>query len=203
MPKRNDVLDAPAHLRGHAQEELGRAPEAEAPEAPAVPSLSGTQQPPPLLGAAPTTSTQLRGLVPGSKASHFTGPVVSGPTPGSPDGIAGAAVLTATFSIDYTMGNFALPIQFPVNSILLWAQSVVIVAYDLAEPTVELGTAANGADILALTPFAGVRSSEWQAVTLGLPANGVIYLSVAGNTGHASGQALVTLGYARCARAWN
>lgn len=193
-------------------EPLPAAPEAPASQGqPGVPSLAAGSLPP-TLGKTPTSINQLLPTNPyGTKATHFTGPVVSGPTPGNPLGVEGVAQLNFACQIDYTMGNFTLPIQFPTNSFLL---SVTTVEYqvfspNVTAPSISLGSTSGAADILAATvipagtvttPIAG-QLPLWTAVSPQVPFQA--FLSVAGNTGNTAGGLFLLITYARLALKWS
>lgn len=178
------------------------------------PAVSAAAYPlpmPPVYGKAPTSMTQ---IVPnlGDKASHFTGPVVSGP-PGPPLGAAnvqGAALFAFSFYVDYSMGGFSLPVQFPPNSILLWMITTTYAAFTggTGGPTVALGSAASGTDILAATTVtATAKGKSTTAITGCLPlptdpAPGQAFVTVVGN-GNTAGGAIISLIYLRPGRSWN
>ena len=174
--------------------------------APPAPELLAN---PPLFNKTPTTAAQLQNLVPATKGSHFSGPVVSG-IPGPPatgaatSAISGSASLTVSYVVDYTMGNFNLAVVFPPNAILLWAQAITLTAWAATDAQVSLWKTSGAADILALTSFpAAAGGAVWAAVAGALPANWTAFLNVSTNTGDTAGQGIVTLGYARPALPWN
>jgi hypothetical protein len=119
-----------------------------------------------VLGKTPTSVAQIL-LSPYGSAlpSRVTGPLASGPAGGT----VGTALLSIGLSIDYSMGNFSLPVQLPPGSILLWLQATTYQAWSggTQNPTVSLGTTNGGTQILAAQTF---------------PAKGIMLLAPATGT---------------------
>lgn len=168
---------------------------------------------PPPLGKTPTSIKQ---MMPNSsstttRATHFTGPVVCGPPPGS-TAVGGAAICTLALQLDYSMGNFSLPVQFPPGALLLWAISIEYAAFTAA-PSISLGRTSGAADILAadalgltadatqIVPVTGALPFPWETVTGGAP--GQAFLNVTGNTANTAGGAFLLFAYVMMARPWN
>lgn len=144
----------------------------------------------------------------GILATHVQGPLVSGPV-GGVQGAAGSAVLTLTLQIDWSMGNFSIPLKFPGGSFL---QSITAVTYEAGlGATVQLGTQQGASDIGTVTlPAKG-------AVAPAVPPNAQLpmwddecpfcpfqaWLTVSGNTGATAGGAVVLITYARLAAPWS
>jgi hypothetical protein len=165
----------------------------------------------PPLGHVPTHIGELYANV-GTKASAFSGPVVSGRPNANhlDDSVWGSAILALPLRIDYSMGNFTLPIQFPRDAILLGTIQLGVTAFTTA-PTLSLD-----ADPLATTtlvpigaaPAAGEQESNL-AVTTALPGAAAVapevpfqaFLAVSGNTGTAGASILLIL-FARVTPNW-
>ena len=214
------VMEQPPPIPTRANAETGNATvppsyEQQAPSAgPPAPPPAAPQAaafPPPALGKTPTSIGQLAPKPPiGAKATHFSAPISSGPTPGSA-AVAGAAVLTLTLTLDYSMGNFSLPIQFPVDSLLLWAALVESATAFTAPPSVSVGMTNGAADIVAATPLAGAGKTAWVAATGQLPLEGAVspqvpfqgWINVTANGANTAGFGYVVLGYARIPQPWN
>lgn len=182
------------------------APQQSAAAADAPVQTAAVPMPPPL-GKVPTSIKQ---LVPsnGLKATHFLGPVVSGPPPGSA-GMGGAALDVLALQLDYSMGNFSLPIQFPPGAVLLWFAASQYQAFT-AEPDVALGRTAGAGDIMAATPLPAAPDNQiYQPILAGaLPFPwetnpGQAFLNVTLNTGNTAGGAILLFGFALIPRPWN
>jgi hypothetical protein len=180
-----------------------------APAEQAIPSDAPAQQDqpaqmaaPPLLGSTPTGINQIIASLGTNKGTHFTGPVCSGGPPGK--NIIGSALDALFLHVDYTMKNFSLPVQFPVDSILLWAAPVAYTAFvPAATATLALGSTLNGVDILAATPI----GTGPVAVTGQLPVGGTTpfqaYVTVGANTLTTAGSIVVALIYATGFPKWS
>jgi hypothetical protein len=161
---------------------------------------------PPVLGKTPTAINQIF-VTGGYKATHFRGGVVSGGfTPGETPGVDLASI---ALYVDYSMGNFTLPLQLPKDSILLWRVLMPYVAFagGSGDTQVELGVAANGVGISPATNMGALNSITITPVVAPVPqANATnpfqIYITVTGN-GNTSGSGLVVLVFARLAQIWN
>jgi hypothetical protein len=161
---------------------------------------------PPALGKTPTALSQLY-FNSGKKGTHFFGPVVSG---GGKDPF-GTALQAMVLQVDYSMGTFSLPVTLPTDAMLLWVNTLGLVAFAggaSGDAAITLGTAANGVDILAAANPGAARAFAIHPVLKGLPFNGIdtnpgqFYLSF-DNKGNTSGVALVMILYARCAMKWS
>jgi hypothetical protein len=176
---------------------------------PGAPSLGW---PPKTFGKTPVNAAQI--MTPGAQpTTHFSGPVVSGPAPGI--GAMGAAQLTLCLQLDYSMGNFSVPVSFPNGSFL---QSLNAATYAAGLPSspltliVTLGTQTGLADIAAaLTlPATGAVVAPvlpaaqlplWDAVSPLVPFQ--MWLNVAGNTGATAGGAVIMVNYLRIPGPWS
>lgn len=161
------------------------------------------------LGGAPTSVNQIE--FPGSVlGTHFAGPLISGPAPGA-NYASGSAFLALTLQIDWSMGNFNIPVQFPSGSFI---QSVTAVTYEAglgAAVSVSLGTQSGATDIVSFTlPAKGtvlppveptVQLPLWDGVCPFCPFQA--WLSVGSNTGHTAGGAIVIIQYVRVAAPWS
>lgn len=164
--------------------------------------------PPPPLGKPPSNISSLFVNMPGTKGTHFTGPVVSGPTPGRLDGIRGAAQLNAAFRVDYSMGNFSLPVQFPLGSFVFSGYAITYQTFTAA-PSVSLGTQTGLANVLGALALPAQGASVTGQVLAPLPiweVNPPLFpfrgwLNVTGNTGTAGG-GIVIVTYAVLAQPW-
>jgi hypothetical protein len=175
--------------------------------APTAPKSDGIQPQaaPPVLGKTPTSINQLY-FNSGKKGTHFTGPVCSG---GGKDPF-GSALEVMVLQVDYSMGGFSLPIVFPTDAILLWVNTLSVVAFagGTGDASISLGTAASGADILGISNPGVVHATTIHPVLRSLPLNGIdtnpgqCYLTF-GNSSATSGLALVMILYARCAMKWS
>lgn len=173
-----------------------------------VTPLAGTL--PPLLGKAPTSVAQLQRNLPGAKGAHFNGPVVSGPAPGASQ-VAGAAPCALALLVDYTMGNFSIPIAFPAGSFVYSWLSVCFTAFATGPVVFTMGSTSGASDIFAAGSFgsAGGEVDQnitgslplWNAVAPAVPFQG--WLNVTGNTGGPAGQGLIVLFYVRLPLPWN
>lgn len=176
-------------------------------QAPPAPSM--IIQPPQVqatyLGKTPTSINQIL-LSGGAKATHFTGPVVSG---NSAHEVLGSALLAMAISVDYTMGNFSLPIQFPTDSLLLYFVTMPYAAFagGTGDTQVQLGTASGRNDIATANGFGALHT-----ITIN-PVQGTLPFSVdpnpfqcwitVNNEGNTAGKGVVLLTYARLAQAWS
>ena len=185
--------------------------EAQPPAAPPAPGWKSPAQfaAPPLLGKAPTTIQQL--LAPlGAKATRFSGPVVSGGVPGSAT-VAGSALCALILRVDYTMGNFTLPILFPADSILLWCTQQAYTAFTggTLDTTFALGRTSGGAEILAATNMGALHAAAIEPVISSLPLSSdaptftpfQAYLTVA-QSGNTAGQGVIVIIFARGFNVW-
>jgi hypothetical protein len=230
--KDSGVLEPPvkhhaSQVRQVAQEETGTpqngSHQAEEPSlivtpaAPVVTPFAGSL--PPLLGVAPTSVAQMQKYLPGAKGSHFTGPVVSGPPPGAPypltagqnPQVSGTGACALTLLLDYTMGNFSIPIAFPQGSFIYSWLSVTFVAFATGPVAFTMGTTSGATDIISGGSF-GAALGEldqnitgslplWNAVSPQVPFQG--WLNVTGNTGGPAGQGLIVLFFIRLALPWS
>lgn len=121
-----------------------------------------------ILGGTPTSLAQIR-LAPygSSRPSRTSGPLTSGPMGGT----VGSALLALPLWIDYSMGNFSLPVPFPPGSILLWVQMTTYAAWagGTQNPTVALGTASGLHDIFGPAAFPAQHVMELAPMTGTLP----------------------------------
>jgi hypothetical protein len=201
MASKSSVLDPPA-----AQ---AAPPPVKATALPTAPPSIQPQAAPPVLGKTPTSINQLY-FNSGKKGTHFTGPVCSGGAvvSGSKEPF-GTALEVMVLQVDYSMGAFSLPIVFPTDAMLLWINTLSLVAFagGTGDASISVGTAANGADILAISNPGAVHATTIHPVVRSLPLNGIdanpgqCYLTF-GNSSATSGLALVMILYARCAMKW-
>lgn len=172
---------------------------------------------PPLLGVHPTSYRQLMANLPGAKATHFAGPVVSGPTGQKPgqllQQVAGVTPLALTLMVDYTMGNFNLALPFPPGSFVYSWMSIAFTAFNASPGPVvfTMGTQSGLSDIFAAGSF-GAAGGEidqnitgslplWNAVSPVVPFQG--WLNVSGTGGATAGQGLIVLFYFRLPLDWS
>jgi hypothetical protein len=204
------VEDEPETHKPHQREE----------EPPAKKADKGAAQPhsappavnpfaiPPLFGKTPTSISQILASTLGSKGTHFTGPVVSGGTPGS--GVAqGSALLALAIQVDYTMGAFSLPLQFPADALILWATTLVYTAFagGTGDTSFTLGKTTGAADVLAAHNMGALHAvSIVPAIgTLPLPSDanpGQLWINVTPN-GNTAGQGIIVLLYMRPFFKWS
>jgi hypothetical protein len=229
--KDSAVLDPPvkthhgSHARPAAQEESEsyqseeRAAEPQAaedeplivtPAAPVITPFAGSL--PPLFGKTPTSVAQLQRNIPGAKAAHFTGPVVSGPPPaGGANQVSGVGACALTLLLDYTMGNFSIPIAFPSGSFVYSWLSVCFAPFATGPVAFTMGTTSGATDIVSGGSF-GAALGEldqnitgslplWNATSPQVPFQG--WLNVTCNTGGPAGQGLIVLFYIRLPLPWN
>jgi len=210
-PEVHKPHQTPLHVE-HKQESQHTAEEtAKANDALVVPAGTGIVTPagivPPLLGKTPTSLNQILPSLLGAKGTHHVGPVISGGTPGS--GVAqGSALCALPLQIDYTMGAFSLPIQFPPDCQLLWAISLVYTAFaGTGDLSYQLGIAPNGATVLAAQVMGAIHTSALHPVTGTIPYGndpnpGLIYFTAVPN-GNTAGLGIVTLIYSRLFPKWS
>lgn len=168
----------------------------------------------PEIGAAPrplrkTPTSMAQIMFPdGIAATHFVGPLVSGPVQGV-QGAAGSALLTLTLQIDWSMGDFSIQLKFPGGSFL---QSISAVTYETGlGATVQLGLQQGASDIGTVTLPAKGAASPPQIPSAQLPVWDdecpfcpfCAWLTVTGNTGATQGGAIVLINYVRLARPWS
>ena len=224
------VIDAPAHHHKdksekhekhgeEEQQEWRRAEEQEQPpqqeesalvaepDAPIVTPFAGSL--PPFLGQAPTSVAQLQRNIPGAKGSHFTGPVVSGPAPGKPE-VSGVGACALTLLVDYTMGNFSIPVAFPAGSFIYSWLSVCFAPFAVGPVAFTMGSTSGATDIFSNGSFGAAHGELdqnitgslplWDAVLPAVPFQG--WLNVTGNTGGPAGQGLIVLFFIRLPLPW-
>lgn len=149
-------------------------------------------------------------MFPGSlQGTLFQGPIISGPTPGV-NGAVAATRLTLSLQIDWSMGNFNVPILFPGGSFLLSITSVSYETYATA-PVILLGTQSGQGDIQAVTvtPInvgptpqpVMVQLPLWNAAAPLVPFTA--WLGVSGNTGATAGGVIVLIDYVRVPSPWS
>ena len=157
--------------------------------------------------------------LPGSKGSHFGGPVMSGPPVGAPypltagqnPQVSGVAPCALTLLLDYSMGNFSIPIAFPPASFIYSWLSVTFAAFAVGPVAFTMGSTSGATDIFSNGSF-GAANGEldqnitgslplWTAVSPAVPFQG--WLNVTGNTGGPAGQGLIVLFYVRLPLPWN
>lgn len=180
--------------------------------------------PPPAFtnGLGPQSAHQLAPPLPiGEKATHFSGPLVSGgiaQTPlwrprGQLQGnapIGGTPLLTTTLSVDYSMQNFTVTVQFPPDSLIISFAAVTAVPFT-ASPTFQLGSLSGGSDILTGGTFAAPGSPInfqpatgqlplWNAIGLQVPFQA--FLTVNGNTGGTAGLGFILIQFVRIPQRW-
>jgi hypothetical protein len=151
--------------------------------------------PPPLLGHAPINISQLL-ISLGDKAAHFQGPVASG----RPGEIQGSALLNLFLHVDYTMGSFSLPIQFPTDAMLLWACTLVYAPFTggSADTTFQLGTGSGRNDILTADGMGPIHTTSIKPVTGTLPFSidpnpGQCWITVTGNSNTAGNGGVILI----------
>lgn len=164
--------------------------------------------PPTPLGHVPQGIDEI--MFPGTQqGTLFQGPVVSGPAPGI-NGACGAARLTLSLQVDFTMGNFQLPIQFPGGSFITALNAITLQA-GLATTFIMIGTEAGQGDI-ATVPLPALGAFEpdiepsvqlplWNAAAPQAPFTA--WVSVSANTGQTAGCAIVLIDYVRIPAPWS
>jgi hypothetical protein len=206
--------EPPQHEPQHEETE---SPLIVTPAAPVVTPFVGSL--PPLLGKAPTSVAQMQRNIPGTKGSHFTGPVVSGPSPGAPypftagqnPQVSGTGACALALLLDYTMGNFSIPIAFPQGSFIYSWLSVCFAPFATGPVAFTMGTTSGATDIVSGGSF-GAALGEldqnitgslplWNATSPQVPFQG--WLNVTGNTGGPAGQGLIVLFFIRLALPWS
>jgi hypothetical protein len=170
------------------------------------PTLGGPPKP---LLKTPTSVSQIMFPISGVQGTLYQGPLISGPTPGVA-GAAGTAILTLALQIDWTMGNFNLPIQFPGGSFIM-SLSAVTYAAGLAGVIANFGSQSGAVDIGKVTiPPAGTVLAPappdaqlplWDKTCPTCPFQA--WLGVTGNTGNTSGGTIVLVQYVRLASPWS
>lgn len=149
-------------------------------------------------------------MFPGSlQGTLFQGPLVSGPTPGV-DGAAAATRLTLSLQVDWSMGNFNVPILFPGGSFLLAVNCVTYETYATA-PVILIGTQSGQGDIqsVTVTPInvgptpqpVMVQLPLWNAVAPQAPFTA--WFGVSGNTGATAGGLIVLVDFVRIPAPWS
>lgn len=160
----------------------------------------------------------------GEKATHFSGPIVSGGIPQNPlwrvpgstpsEGplpVAGTAVLTTTLTVDFSMGDFTIPVQFPEGSVLSMYGTTTLIGFDAAGPVAWSLKNAAGASLLNGSflsapnhagPFAaGNMLPLWDAAPPEIPFQA--QLNVNGNTpAGTQGLGLIMIQYIRIPQRW-
>lgn len=219
-PQYEEPLPEAPPEEGDPQKEESAAPEPSAIVTPAVPVVTPfVGSLPPVLGKTPTSVAMLQRNIPGTKGSHFTGPVVSGPPPGAPfptsassgaRQVAGAGICSLSLLIDSSMSNFNIPIAFPPGSILYAWQSVTFTAFPVGPIVFTMGSTSGATDIFAGGAFGAALVATdgnvtgclplWNATSPQVPFQG--WLNVTAN-GAGSGQGLLTLFYIRLPQPWN
>jgi hypothetical protein len=172
------------------------------------PAQPGVQPlaPPPPLGKTPTNIKQIM-YQSGKKGTHFTGPVVSGLATEA----MGTDMAALTLWVDYTMTPFSLPIQFPLDAVLVWVVTCSIVAFSAGvagDALMTVGTTNNGTDIVASIQPGAQYVQKITQVVRSLPLKGIdpvpgqAYFSFNNNNNNTGGWCLVSFLYTRCAMPW-
>jgi len=176
---------------------------------------------PPLLGKAPTSLANIIANL-GDKGTHHFGPVITGGGPSFTAAatppvtqvtkVAGSALAAFFIQIDYTMGDFTLPLLFPTDSILLWAIPQVYTPFtgSATDTKFQLGRTSGGAEILAATVMGVAHALTISPMLSTLPtysdAPGMTpfqaYLHVA-QSGNTAGQGIVAFIFARGFQKWS
>jgi hypothetical protein len=182
-----------------------------------TPALLGV---PPLLGKAPTALSQILANL-GDRGTHHFGPLITGGSPSFTPAaappvtmvrkVAGSALAACFVQIDYTMGDFTLPMLFPTDSILLWAIPQVFTPFTggTGDTKFQLGRTSGGAEILAATAMGLLHAFALAPMISTLPtysdAPGMTpfqaYLHIA-QTGNTAGQGIVAFIFARGFQKW-
>lgn len=180
--------------------------------------------PPPMFtdGVGPQGAGQLEPPLPlGTLATHFSGPLVSGgiaqQTGWRPLGqlqvdgpIGGTPILSTSLTVDFSMGNFTVPVQFPSDSLAISFAGVTAVPFTTS-PTFQLGGLPGGSDILTGGTFAAPGSPItfqpvtaqlplWDAAGLQKPFQG--FLTINSNTGGTAGLGFILIQFVRIPRRW-
>jgi hypothetical protein len=117
--------------------------------------------------------------------THFKGPLISGNYPH--DGVPGFALLHKRAKIDFTYGNFSIPIKFAASTILTQLIIQVQLVYNGLTPKLNLGTALNGLDIFSQDLSVGPGQDFFNIVTV-LASPWTIYLSQVLGVGNSQGK---------------
>jgi len=153
---------------------------------------------PPLLGRAPASIRDMI-LAPQNPATRFTGPILSG----EKGHVAiGSAMLQLPLWVDYTMGNFSLPIQFEPASMLIWIVQMAYADFNGSQSTsVALGTNQDGVQIAVPDGFLPMHQIGIRQCTGTLPfaidPNPFECWVTVNNYGATAGSGVVLIGYAR------
>ena len=127
------------------------------------------------------------------KATHFTGPIVSG----GPNYVQGQAALAYRFDVSYLTPAFtgATPgakLVFPPGTMLAKIRADVRTAFTVAATALKIGTTTSGAEIASVA-LDGAGTFE-VAPLIPIPVNGILYLSL--NPGASTaGAAAIAIGY--------
>jgi hypothetical protein len=109
---------------------------------------------PPYFGSTPTSINQII-WSPSRVPTTFTSSIQSGDR--SQGQVVGTAMMALPFILDYSMGNFNLPIQFPPNSFLYMVSITNLIPFTGAVlPNVWMGRTATGDEIMVVTPLSNV-----------------------------------------------
>lgn len=114
--------------------------------------MTGQQHP--ILNQTPNAINQIL-LAPyaNSRPSRTTGPLMSGPI--GMGQVTGSALLALPLWVDYSMGSFSLPVQFPPGCILLWIQMTTYAdwAGGAQSPAISIGSTVGTSDIFGPDEF--------------------------------------------------
>lgn len=152
----------------------------------------------------------------GTKATHFSGPIVSGGLPQVPVwpdfaslAVGGSAMLSTTLAIDFGMGNFMVPLQFPSDALITGFAMATVVQFT-TPPSFQVGKTPGAGDIAGGSLPAPGGPLQFQPATGQLPLWDaappqrpfLAFLTVSGNTGGTAGLGFVLLQYVRIPQRW-
>jgi len=179
--------------------------------------------PPPPAGSTAQSAHNLMPPLPiGTKATHFSGPLVSGGIPqvsewSAPHGglmlndpIGGTPILTTYLALDYSQGNFSVPVQFPEDSLIISYAAVTAIPFT-ASPTFQLGTLSGASDIVSGGAFPAAGSPVTFTATTGqlplwdppgLQQSFQAFLTVNGNTSGTAGLGFILFQFVRIPQRW-
>src|SRR5215471_9555467 len=126
---------------------------------------------PPLLGHKPVTVREMTvGFL--QPVTRFTAPMLSGSKGAD---VIGTSILQLPLYVDWTMGDFTMPIQFEAASLVLWMAKLAYADFngvDVSTPrktSVSLGSSSGGGEIIAQDGFDVPHLMHYQTATGTLP----------------------------------
>jgi hypothetical protein len=125
------------------------------------------------------------------------------------DPIGGTPILTTYLTLDYSQGNFTVPVQFPEDSLVIGIASATAVAFT-ASPTFQLGRTPGASNVASGGMPAPGAPLSFLAASGQLPLWGaaapeapfMAYLTVAGNAGGTAGLGFILVQFLRIPQRW-